>query len=119
MSYREFVNEMLETDPEFRAEYEARNRESAFRRAAIRARLAAGLTQAELAEQIGTKQPAIARLEGGDRQPTLPMIQKLAAALNVSFEVMPTGDVVVHQCADKDTSQPEEAPATAEQAVTA
>lgn len=49
------------------------------------------------AERIGTKQPAIARLEGGSATPTLSMLQRLAAALNVSFEITPSGQVVIHE----------------------
>jgi ribosome-binding protein aMBF1 (putative translation factor) len=96
MSYRAWLEEQLASDPELRAEYYRLQREAAFRRALMDARLSAGVTQEQLAACIGTKQPAIARLEAGDRQPTVPMIQKLAAALNVSFEFLPTGEVLVH-----------------------
>ena len=44
-------------------------------------RVAAGITQAELADRIGTSQPAVAHLEGGRRTPTLVTLQKLAQAL--------------------------------------
>lgn len=96
MSFRAWLDEQLALDPEFRDEYERLQREGAFRRALMGARISAGVTQGQLAACIGTKQPAIARLEAGDRQPTVPMIQKLAAALNVSFEFLPSGEVVAH-----------------------
>ena len=47
------------------------------------ARNKAGLTQKQLAELIGTKQPVIARLEDADYEGhSLSMLQKIAQALN-------------------------------------
>lgn len=45
-----------------------------------RARLQAGLTQAELAEAMGTPQPAIARAESGYRMPSIEFIDRWAKA---------------------------------------
>jgi transcriptional regulator with XRE-family HTH domain len=83
-------------DPAFRAAREAERPRHAFRRALIGARLKKGLTQKQLAERIGTQQPAIARLESGESEPRLEMIQRLSAALQVSFEVFPDASVEVH-----------------------
>ena len=44
------------------------------------ARRRAGKTQAELAEAMGTTQPAIARAEGGYRMPTIGFIERWAGA---------------------------------------
>lgn len=49
-------------------------------------RLNAGLSQAQLANMIGTQQPAIARLERGQTEPQLSTIQKLAEAFGVAPE---------------------------------
>ncbi len=47
------------------------------------ARTKAGLTQQQLADLIGTKQPVIARLEDADYEGhSLSMLQKIARALN-------------------------------------
>ncbi|GAB1539034.1 hypothetical protein NUACC21_16990 [Scytonema sp. NUACC21] len=47
------------------------------------ARTLAGLTQKQLAELVGTKQPVIARLEDADYEGhSLSMLQKIARALN-------------------------------------
>jgi ribosome-binding protein aMBF1 (putative translation factor) len=52
------------------------------------AREKAGLTQSELAELIGTKQPVIARLEDADYDGhSLSMLQLIAAALNHRVEI--------------------------------
>jgi ribosome-binding protein aMBF1 (putative translation factor) len=48
----------------------------------------AGLTQAQLAALIGTKQPVIARLEDAEYQGhSLLMLQKIAAALGCKLEI--------------------------------
>jgi ribosome-binding protein aMBF1 (putative translation factor) len=83
-------------DPEFRQALDALRPELEFRMALIRARLAVRLTQAELAERVGTKQSSIARLETGSARPSFDMLQRLSAALNVSFEIMPSHGVTVH-----------------------
>ncbi|MFI5782335.1 helix-turn-helix domain-containing protein [Nocardia sp. NPDC051570] len=46
-----------------------------------------GLTQAELAERAGLKQPAVARLEAGGTMPTIPMLERIAEALEVRLSV--------------------------------
>ncbi|WP_024803944.1 helix-turn-helix domain-containing protein [Nocardia sp. BMG51109] len=46
-----------------------------------------GLTQAELAEWAGLKQPAVARLEGGGTMPTIPVLERIAQALEVRLSV--------------------------------
>jgi uncharacterized protein len=59
------------------------------RRALVDARLAAGLTQAQLASRIGTTQSAIARLESGHVTPTVETLCRLADVLHLRFEVTP------------------------------
>jgi len=54
--------------------------ERALMRAMVEARVRAGLTQAQLAQRMGTKQPVIARLEAGRRSPNIKTLRKLAAA---------------------------------------
>ncbi|MDE0085446.1 MAG: XRE family transcriptional regulator [Candidatus Poribacteria bacterium] len=51
-------------------------------------RKTAGLTQTELAELIGSKQPVIARLEDADYEGhSLTMLQRIAIALNQRVEI--------------------------------
>ena len=54
---------------------------SEFQDLAYRLRTEASLTQAALAERMGTTQSAIARMEGGGTQPTLETLGRLAAAV--------------------------------------
>lgn len=52
------------------------------------ARIEAGLTQTELAERIGSKQPVIARLEDADYAGhSLSMLQRIARALDKKIEI--------------------------------
>jgi HTH-type transcriptional regulator/antitoxin HipB len=50
-------------------------------------RAARGLTQAQLAGRMGTTQSVIARLEAGERVPTLVTLERVAAALEAVLEV--------------------------------
>lgn len=97
MKHRDYVSAREARDPEFRMLREASRPQLNFRIALVRARLAANLTQAELAEAIGTKQSAIARLESGSSNPTLDMMARLARALSVSFEITPDAGVEMHE----------------------
>ncbi len=52
------------------------------------ARAKAGLSQRQLAELVGTKQPVIARLEDADYEGhSLTMLQRIAEALNQRLEI--------------------------------
>ena len=52
-----------------------------------RLRILRGLTQTQLAEMVGTRQPSIARLENGSSVPSLSFLQKVATALHAKIEV--------------------------------
>ena len=52
-----------------------------------RLRILRGLTQAQLAEKAGTKQPSIARLENGSSLPSISFLTKLAEALDAKLEI--------------------------------
>lgn len=77
------VKARLLADPKTRAAYDALD--PAFQIA--RLRIEAGLTQAQLAELVGTKQPSIARLERGQTQPTIEFLRRLGAALGKRLEI--------------------------------
>ena len=52
-----------------------------------RLRIQRGLTQTQLAEMVGAKQPSIARLENGEAPPSLSFLEKVAEALGVQVKV--------------------------------
>ncbi|MGS1003077.1 helix-turn-helix domain-containing protein [Burkholderia glumae] len=73
------------SDPETRAEYERLNREEfQILDEMLAARHAAGLSQAQVAARMGTKPPAISRLErslaAGEYSPSVDTLRKYAAA---------------------------------------
>lgn len=80
------------SNPAVRAEYERLEREEGpMLDAILAARREAGLTQAQVAERMGTKAPAVARLEAalvsGSPSPSLATLRKYAAALGRRVEV--------------------------------
>ena len=83
-TYKELRSQAL-LDPEVRAEYERLNREEfALLDQMLAARHAAGLSQAQVAERMGTKAPAVTRLEralaSGQHSPSIDTLRKYAAA---------------------------------------
>jgi transcriptional regulator with XRE-family HTH domain len=50
-------------------------------------RVEVGLTQAELAERADMTQPQLSRLESGGATPTVPLLARLAAALNADLDI--------------------------------
>lgn len=74
-------------DPKFRHTWQEREPEYQLARSIIKARLNRGLTQAQLAKKIGTKQPVISRLENLDASPSLRFLKQLAKALDVQLQI--------------------------------
>jgi transcriptional regulator with XRE-family HTH domain len=70
-------------DPEFRTI--AEEMEPAYQLA--RLRILHGLTQEQLADRVGTKQPSIARLESGTSEPRISFLRKVASALGSRVEI--------------------------------
>jgi DNA-binding XRE family transcriptional regulator len=91
LTHEEMVAKMLQ-DPAVRAEVERLERdEMPMLDAILQARIDAGLTQAQVAERMGTKAPAVARLEAalisGKPSPSLATLRKYAAALGKRVQV--------------------------------
>lgn len=91
MTHEQLVTKMLE-NPDVRVECDRLNREEfAILDEILAARHSAGLSQAQVAERMGTKAPAIARLESalatGKHSPSLNTLRKYAAALGKRVEV--------------------------------
>jgi len=84
--YKEVAEELLQ-NTDVRREYEAMRPEYELIKQIIRARQAQGLTQAELAERIGTKQSNISRLEGGGYNPSLGFLQRVAEGLGKELHI--------------------------------
>ena len=74
-------------DPEFAANFRALQPEFQIARQVLRLRLTRGLSQAELAERVGTAQPNISRLERATINPSLSFLQRVATALDAEIEI--------------------------------
>src|SRR5438309_11127125 len=81
---------VLLKDPQVRKEYDALEEEFALVEAIAKARIRAGLSQAELARRMKTTQSTIARLESGRGRPSTRTLDRFAKAtghrLKITFE---------------------------------
>ena len=87
MTYREYKQATLESNPSLRAEYDALASQYEIIDAVIAARLELKMTQAELAQRINTRQSNISRFESGNYNPTIEFLQKLANALGKNLSI--------------------------------
>ena len=75
-------------DPEFKKAWHGLDTEFELLESMIKAREKAGITQEELARKIGTKQPALSRLErGGFKKATVETLNKIAEALDARLVI--------------------------------
>src|SRR5436309_13654844 len=90
LTHEQLVKKMLK-NPAVQAEYDAQAEEFALLDELLRARRRAGLTQAQVAERMGTKTPAVARLEAGGgskrHSPSLATLRKYAEAVGCRLEI--------------------------------
>ena len=74
-----------------KTEYDALEPEFALLRGMLMARQKAGLSQSEIAERMGTKPPAITRLESslssGRHSPSIATLKKYAKAVDCHLEI--------------------------------
>lgn len=84
--FREAFEELMQ-DPVFKAGWEASANERAITRSLIEARIKHKLTQRQLAERIGIKQPSLARIERGTHLPSIATLEKIAAGLGKRLEI--------------------------------
>src|SRR5439155_27351501 len=83
----ETLKARLLANPKVKAEYDALAPEFEIAAELLRARLRAGLSQAELAIRMGTSQSAIARLESGQTLPSTKTLLRYAEATGSKFHV--------------------------------
>jgi len=90
MNHAELKRRAL-ADPDVRAAYEGLETEFNLLRQMLRARSNAGLTQAEVADRMGTKAPAVTRLEAslssGKHSPSLATLRRYANAVGCELRV--------------------------------
>jgi ribosome-binding protein aMBF1 (putative translation factor) len=86
-SYEELASQRRNSD-DYREGYAEAQRAYLIGSAVRERRLALGLSQVELAARAGMTQPALSRLEAGGVIPTIPLLERISAALDA--------DLIVH-----------------------
>ena len=84
--FDEYFNEQMKND-EFAAEYNALEPEYEMISALIEARLSKKMTQKELADRCGVNQSDISRIEGGIRNPSIKLLRRIAAGMDMSLKI--------------------------------
>lgn len=74
-------------DPEFVTAWYETEAEFFIAREVIRARIAAGLSQQELALRLNTTQSAVARLESGGHTPSVSTLKRVAEATQATLRI--------------------------------
>src|ERR1700726_2248819 len=74
-------------DPAVRREWERSALARAVASRIVEYRAKHGLSQSALARQLGMKQPAIARLEAADHNPSVDTLMRLAQGLDMEFHI--------------------------------
>jgi len=94
--FKEILDEELQ-DPEVQKEWDRTQLAAKVSNWLLRYRIENDLTQAELAEMLGWQQPIVARLESGDREPSIETLHRLAERLGTTatIAIRPEG-VEVH-----------------------
>jgi transcriptional regulator with XRE-family HTH domain len=89
----ELIAEQLRTDPQSRAEWERTALARAVAAAIVGYRAERDLSQRELAERLGMKQPQVARLELGEVNPSIDTLMRISSQLEIEFtiDVRPAG----------------------------
>jgi len=81
------VKKQLLADDEFRREYDALAEKFSIAAQLIDARSQAHLTQAQVAQKMGTTQSVVARLESGHPLPSLRSLTRYATAVGKKIEI--------------------------------
>lgn len=84
--FNHFLKERLD-DKEFREAYEEMNPEYDVIKAVLNARRTVDMTQSELAKASGIAQADISKLENGNGNPTIKLLQRLANSMDMHLKV--------------------------------
>jgi len=85
--HRELLGEHVEESAEYDRIYEEAQLAHDLGQRVYDLRVGLGLTQEQLAERCGMKQPQISRIEGGGTVPTIPLLRRLARALDAELSI--------------------------------
>jgi ribosome-binding protein aMBF1 (putative translation factor) len=92
-THEELLAEHLDADPEYRREWERNALARAMAVKVIAYRAEHSLSQTALAKRLKMSQPAVARLESGEHNPTFPMLLRISDALGIelAIDITPSG----------------------------
>ena len=98
-SHQQYVAEKIAASPTFAEELAKAREGTRLGLALTELREERGLTQREVSERTGIKQPMLARIERG-QMPTLPTLRRIAQALNARVIIAPNTAIVVEAIAE-------------------
>ena len=106
MTLKEYKEKRL-YDPEFSQAYFEAQPEMNVIRAMIDARISLNMSQKELAEKTGIAQTEISKLESGKRNPSIKLLQRLAAGMGMVLKVtfVPKDELVKSLMLDLDSAE--------------
>lgn len=87
VSWKEARKQLIEEDAEFAAAVEELAPEYEIARQIMKARLQSGMTQQQLAAKIGTRQGNISRIERGQQNTSIGLLNKVAKGLGKKLRV--------------------------------
>ncbi len=96
---QQYVAEQIAASPTFAAELAKAREGTRLGLALTKLREERGLTQREVSERTGIKQPMLARIERG-QMPTVPTLRRIAQALNARVIIAPDTAIVVEAIAE-------------------
>lgn len=85
-SYNDYLEQQLK-NPDFKKEWDKGEATYQVTRELIRARLQSNLSQRDLAKKAGTTQAVISRIENMNTNPSVDLLQRLAASMGRKLEI--------------------------------
>ncbi len=86
MNFKKYKKELMK-DPEFVKAYEDLQPEMDIVKAIIDARIKQNLSQKELSKLTGINQSEISKLESGERNPSIKLLQRLADGMGLTLKI--------------------------------
>ena len=86
-NFNDFLSTQMQ-NPAFKAEWDALDPEFSVIEAILKARQESGLTQKQLSERTGIAQAEISKLENGSRNPSIKLLQRLAAGMRMNLKIV-------------------------------
>lgn len=89
-----FITELKQKNKEFSDLWESNRPRREFINNVVQSRIEKKITQKELAKKAGLSQPAVARFESGDNNPSLRTVMRILSVLNMKLKVVPCDETI-------------------------